>query len=1134
MYLKRLEIFGFKSFADKTVLNFEPGITAVVGPNGCGKSNVFDSIRWVLGEQSIKELRGSSREDVIFNGTNKRAPLNFAEVSLTFSNENKVFPIEYDEVTVSRRLFRSGESEYLLNKTPVRLKDILELFMGTGVGAEAYSLVQQGKVDLIVSARPDDRRLIFDEAAGITKYKSKKREALNKLKDTENNLLRSNDIIIEVKRQISSIERQAKKAQRYKEGYERLKVLEFIFSEYQLSTFGERRDELQNSLNDFQAEEQALHNQLEVLNGRLSQENNFISELDEKANELHRENIKVENQIEMENRQIGFNEERIESIDTNEVKIEEQKNQLKERCRTQEEKINSLKESFQTLKETIIRNVETVATRKDYLAQIEGDIRNNKNGIKQEEEVILERSTSQVHLKNESTEIMKNFQGALARKRRLDLENNKVNLEKEAIDNKLRSVSEDIDRCSEKIDDLKTNRESKQDALNEIKQRFSVLEKTISELENSKLSLISKREFIEDMRAQYENTSDPVAQGTLLTSQPPLEEIKGIIGKIKGVVKCDEARQRVLAEHFQNAQAQGLYEVSCETKFIELDPEQITSKIEELTSQIARYIEEKNSMADQVARQEDEINHVNLDIHQQERELSRFEADKNNILDESSKLLDELNIISQELTEAKESLNDLKNREDNLTEQLNLVDDEINQLKARIKQRQDEIVGKSEQRESVVVEIAQLQTELESSREQEEGQEENLRIFEETFNGGVEELRRLESEAFERQAKKREHLQSSDQIRFKIQELEMKKQNLKEALTAYDRQKEDVYSRISEMRPQIREVEENLEEIRNDAHNRELKKQELSFGEQSLKDKLSQAYKIDFDEVLNLSIDDIESSDDFQNVELSTYGLEQDEEQINLQKRKTEIKEFKIKLEEMKKEVEAQGLKEEIDQLKKKCESFGTVNLVAIEEYEELRQRFEFLTKQQSDLLEAKDSLHQTINKINRTTRQLFIDTFTKVSEEFRIYFRMLFGGGEADLVLVDPENVLESGIDIIAKPPGKKLQNISLLSGGEKTMAAIALIFAVFKVKPSPFCVLDEIDAALDESNVGRYSYLLQEFSKIAQFIVITHNKKTINCSDVMYGVTMQERGVSKIVSVRLSEDEAPKQVREPLGAGV
>jgi len=1097
MYFKKLEVFGFKSFADKTVLNFEPGITAIVGPNGCGKSNIFDAIRWVLGEQSVKELRGGAMEDIIFNGTDKKPPLGFAEVSLCFCNESKILPIDYNEVTVTRRLYRSGESEYLMNKTPVRLRDIQELFMGTGIGAEAYSLVQQGKVDLIVSARPEDRRIILDEASGITKYKSKKREALNKLADTENNLLRVNDIIVEVKRQIASIERQATKARRYKEEFEKLKHLEVLLARHELINSSEEKNKVREQLAHWQEVKAKYTSELEENNNLLENQIKSIQDMEQKINDIHAEEIKLENQIDIHNRQIGFNEERIQSMVVATQRVTEKKSQLIEKCRKDQERIEELKSTLVSLGEVLKNKTQLLSTKKESLNFITTDIAEAHKAIKQYEENALDITSRQVNVKNAVTEVMKEIQGCLARKRRLEIENSKVLSEKQEVDEHLNTVSQQIQVAVEKLEQLKQEQETNRRILKELDGELTVMDQTIEDLEHRKLFFISQKEFIEKLRVQYQDIPDPVVEGRLITDTPPLEHHTGIIGKVREV---SEVTANHVFRFLGQKSAERLYEIRCEAKFIELDPQQLIVKIDEIGQSMELKKLQRKEIVAKMETQKSRIEEFMKAIHDQEKVLSILESQKKDIRDEVNKLVGELELVDSELKEARESITQLKKKEEELTFHLDTLNQDLEACQNNIQERQNFINVKRQEKEETTVLVAQLETEIEADRERQKTQMENLSLFEQTLDSELGEIKRLEDEQVEYVQKREEFQEEIDGLKKSIEAIKEQKLSLKAVLRECEKEKTELLQRLNGFRSQITTLEEQSKEIEQNIHAQELKDQEISFHERRIQDRLWQTYKINMEEA----------------------------------KVETMAPETQTETSAVSYAVGSQEFLDELERLKKRCESFGAVNLVAIEEFEELKQRFEFLTKQQSDLLEAKESLHQTINKINRQTRQMFMDTFTKVSEEFRIYFRMLFGGGEANLILLDPENVLESGIEIVARPPGKKLQNISLLSGGEKSLTAIALLFGVFKVRPSPFCVLDEIDAALDESNVGRFSYLLKDFSKMAQFIVITHNKRTIVSADVMYGITMQETGISKIVSVKFSDESEGTVDKEEAVVGV
>ncbi|MBF0511308.1 MAG: AAA family ATPase [Candidatus Omnitrophica bacterium] len=1099
MYFRRLEIFGFKSFAQKTVLEFQPGISAIVGPNGCGKSNVFDAIRWVLGEQSVKELRGSSMEDVIFNGTDQKAPLGFAEVSLTFSNEKRVLSIDQDEVIITRRLFRSGESEYLINKNTSRLKDIVELFLGTGVGAEAYSLIQQGKVDLVVSAKPDDRRQIFDEAAGITKYKAQKKEALSKLDDTQNNLLRVNDIVVEVKRQIATIERQAKKAQRYKEEFEVLKNYELILAHHQLLHFNEEKKGLEGAIGLLQAQEVELTAQLQDLNNRIENETAGLQEMDEKINEFKAQDIHLDNEVMMHTRQISFNEERQGSMEETCQRLVADKEAAMSRCVVHQAKIEEMKGALSGLVSNVSQLQQRLHEKRNDVVKILYAIEEAKASIRTIEDEILGLRSSEMRFKNQLTENMKHTMEALAKRTRLEKENSKIHDEKTQARELTEAVNGALVQVESQLKQKQTEADLKKQELEQIKATLDSQEKLINDLEKNHIFLLSQKEFIQKMHTQYQDIPDPVVEGKFIASVRPADKQTGIIGKIKEI--------KVIPA---TVEAPELYEITYETKYVELDLQYLDDRILVLHQRLDKEHQCKIDLDQDRKAKTSALDILLKDIQEEEKKFSVLEAKRHHLEETYGKLAGELDVLVSESAQVEARLAELKVQETEISANLQGMGGQITRCQEDIKVKEDVIASQAQEREKFNIEVAQLETELLSLTDKRKGFEDALSLHSQNLDRDLTDINRFESQTVELEAKRIKLGEESVLLKGAIEELGKKKSALALVLNEELAKKEEMSRRLNAVKSGIRGVEDELVRIKTQMHNQQMRQQEVQFDERSLKERLLQAYKIDVDQV------QVQAP-----VEAPALSTEVQPEGQNLS---TLLQPQTVVPQPMAPELNIEELTVEIERLKKRCESYGAVNLVAIEEFEELKGRFEFLTKQQSDLLTAREGLLSTIQKINRTTRQMFTETFTKVNEEFKIYFRMLFGGGEAQLILMDPENALECGIDIVARPPGKKLQNISLMSGGEKTLTAIALIFGVFKVNPSPFCVLDEIDAALDESNVGRFTLMLKEFAKIAQFIVITHNKTTMAAADIMYGVTMQERGVSSIVSVKFNEHK-PQQ---------
>ncbi len=1182
MHLKSVEIVGFKSFADKVKLSFEPGMTSIVGPNGCGKSNVSDAIRWVIGEQSPKAMRSSKMTDVIFNGTDKRKPLGMAEVSVTFTDCEKTLDVEYDEVTITRRVFQSGDGQYFINKTPCRLKDIQRLLMDTGIGSSSYSFMMQGRIDQILSSRPEDRRSIFEEASGITKYKADKKEAIRKLDHTEANLIRLADVIREVKRQIGSLQRQAGKARRYKTLSAELRQLDIYATRENLKT-------IDNQIVQFQTQLAKAEQQLAVVRRE-------VDEI-EQSNIANREAlVKVEREIATTQEHAVEYRSKLdhtkELITVNLRQIEEYRllsqrdsREIEDSTRLiaeQDKRFVELGSQIELITEKKIVSEQELKRWNEMYASHQEQIDNARSGIHKlrSESVELEMSGSRLH--NQLVEVESRERSAVIKRERLSAEKAqlerivKSHNERQAImKQELSTMQQDVAAFADKLNILMRDKSSASEEINIMQQKQADLQSKLASLKMKSDMLLAQDADKEDM---------PAGTRALLDAESSLGlERDNVIGTLASVIDVESG---------YDIAVEAALRTKLDAVVMRNDQEALKALRSLSEKKIgAAVLLAKDIVTDVVALPANAdllVNHINCDLELKEliktlighviivtsldtvpSDLSKnvaavtldgiilhgngcYEYWMRDQSDGSTALA-----RKQLIKEAKEgvatlesqieqnqiALQDAINRRDAVDEAIADSRQEMDGLKRDLarKEGEDQVITREaaesrDRQETVAWELESLISENESGDSNKDKLIENIAEVKqrrvevmESIASQSRELQTSENRHAELQTNLTEHRINHSEVchRFtsleqqhaaskrRLEELKAIVEGRSEGIKSYQDSIANLTETVEENQGQIGALESGVAEYNEKAANLKIARDKQYIAVRHMESTLTEKRK---------SLEEVREQRSRMDVKLAECQVQRE----NQLERTTS--EYNINLDQLIEEpdpewdgepLDIDAVESRIAELRTKLEAMGPVNLVAIEEYKEHEERYVFLTTQEHDLITAKQQLMDMIRKINQTTTELFSNTFEKVKENFQEIFQTLFNGGSANLVLVNEEDILECGIEIIARPPGKRLQNVSLLSGGERTMTAVALLFAVYMIKPSPFCMLDELDAALDDSNIGRFVNILKGFLEQSQFVVITHSRQTIAAANVIYGVTMPERGVSRIVSMKFSNYE-------------
>ena len=1181
MYLKRLEMYGFKSFADKTILEFMPGITTVIGPNGSGKSNISDCIRWVLGEQSLKSLRGAKSEDIIFAGTQNRKSLGFAEASLIIDNSDSKLLIEYNEVVVTRRIYRSGETGYFINKTPCRLKDILELFMDTGIGKDGYSIIGQGKIEEILSNKSEDRRHIFEEAAGIVKYRTRKSDSEKKLEQTKLNLLRINDIITEIEANLGPLKSQSEKARKFLSLREELKNIEVGLFLYNIDDFKKQIEEITKNIDILETQkvrEDEVQNNLQSTKEELKQAIDLLVQEIEKTQNLGFEGNQKKEQY---NSEIGILEERTsnnkENFERYAIEIEELENrnkELEEEKKQKSEKKNNLfnnKEKFETeLKQKLEELEKYTKTMSEKEIEIEGKKEIVQKNIDEKYEIVAQINAEKANfdnlvkrensLKTEIQETISELDATRSNKEDLSKSFYELEKNKNSISKTLDEMKSEKEKSADKLNEFDTKINSYQSEYRIKEARYRFLVETEKEKEgyaksvkllveaterNSGLSkgvhgvlanLISvdkKYETAIEMTlgASIQNiVTDTEEEAKRLVnylrdnklgraSFLPITSVKGqringvnyrgidgVIGIASDLVKVDRKYEgiilnllgrTVIVEDIDSA-VKLAKQNGYKFKIVTLKGDVINPSGAISGGSVASKTVSILGRGKEIAELEKELEQIKEKLEKAQKEKSDYEESISEILEkyeQKQKEYQELEIIYA--TE--------KQKNDNLDLEILKLDAKLAKLRTdleNIGKEKEENTVKQEEFNKTILEMEEKNSALNIIIEEFTNLNKDNQKYIDDLNFDITNLKISVSSFDESEVSINEIIERIDfDIRKNTASINNKK-DLRERILVENQESEvkieEVKQKIIDLEKEILGSTEKVEKLKED---RIIKNEKLTNIEKEIEEQ-------------NLKIEDIKNH--VSKLDLKKSKIELELNQV-ISKMWEEYELTPNTVGDIEKAKNPTEVQKNVNSIRSDIRDLGSINVDSIKEYQELKERYDFMSEQRLDLEDSSNKLKKVINEMIETMKKQFTEQFKIINKNFGEVFTELFGGGKAELILADEANILECGIEIAVQPPGKKLQNMMLLSGGEKAFTAIALLFAILRMNPAPFCVLDEIEAALDDVNVYRFAEYLKKFSKDTQFLVITHRKGTMEAADTVYGITMEEKGISKLLSMKL-----------------